>query len=268
MEIGSAFDSISSYLDNMNKGLGDKLFFLSTLPSDKKYIFVDFGCSDGMLIRLLSWLSPGNIYVGYDISEAMISLAKEKSTEDSPNITYTSNWETVADIVNKNPREYKTVIVLSSVVHEIYSYAENQLVIDSSFDKIMDIADYICVRDMMCSKNLDRYSDEETYNKVIKALEGNDSYLQDFEKHWGSIKRMKNLVHFLLKYKWTINWKREVNENYFPITIEEFLKKFEQDFNLIYFERFRNPFFEANWKKDFDIKLEDYTHVKMIFQLQ
>ena len=92
--------------------------------------------------------------------------------------------------------------------------------------------------------------------------------MRDFEYHWGSIRKMKNLVHYLLKYKWTINWKREVAENYFPITLEEFLKKFEQDFNLIYLERFRNPFLELHWQEDFGIKLDDYTHVKLIFQLK
>ncbi|MGA1049083.1 MAG: hypothetical protein ACO3UU_13830, partial [Minisyncoccia bacterium] len=41
--------------------------------------------------------------------------------------------------------------------------------------------------------------------------------LISFEKVWGSIfKDYRNFIHFLLKYRYTDNWEREVNENYLP----------------------------------------------------
>lgn len=38
-----------------------------------------------------------------------------------------------------------------------------------------------------------------------------------------------------MKYKWVENWAREVRENYFPITIEEFLSKVPNNYVIDYF---------------------------------
>lgn len=266
MEIGKSFINLDSYLENMAKGLEDKLFFMKYLPRNKNYIFLDFGCADGSLLQVL-YHNFGNkhIYVGYDISEQMIELANTKSFTNE--ILFTSDWKVVVDKIEHSEKHYKVVTILSSVVHEIYSYAKSEYDIKSTFLNIINYSDYICVRDMMYSKDLDRYADDEIYSRFPKDSE-KDVFLRDFEDRWGSIRNMKNLVHYLLKYKWKTNWKREVNENYFPVSIEDFLNIFKRDFNLIYFERFRVPYLEQYWKKDFDIELDDYTHLKAIFKLQ
>ena len=77
----------------------------------------------------------------------------------------------------------------------------------------------------------------------------------------------RTLSIFLLKYRWKINWERELNENYFPIFIEEFLKIMTEDtdYKLDYFEHFRIPFLVNEIKKDFNISLEDNTHIKAVF---
>ena len=75
------------------------------------------------------------------------------------------------------------------------------------------------------------------------------------------------MLHFLLKYRWKINWEREVAENYFPIFIEDFLE-IMKSYNIIYFERFRVQFLDDEIKKDFNIGLTDYTHVKGVFTLK
>ena len=265
MEVGNTFNDLQSYLDNMAKGLEDKLFFLKHLPRDKKYIFVDFGCADGSLIEAMYHMAPWHVYIGYDISKTMIVVAKNKFSQDSKNVLFTSDWTTVTNKIDNYPKNYQVITILSSVVHEIYSYAENSSEIDKTFSRIFEISDTICIRDMMCSKDFDRFADSELYEKVKLS---NNPLISDFEEHWGSITTVRNLIHFLLKYKWTINWDREVNENYFPIAIEDFLKMFEKDYNLVYLERFRNPFLELHWQEDFGIKLDDYTHVKLIFQLK
>lgn len=76
----------------------------------------------------------------------------------------------------------------------------------------------------------------------------------------------REVIHFLLKYRWKLNWEREVNENYFPITIEGFLEFFEGKYEINYLERFRVPFLDKCIKEDFDIELEDYTHIKAVFE--
>ena len=116
MEIGNTFDDLQSYLENMAKGLKDKLFFLEHLPSSRKYVFVDFGCADGTLIEALYHMYPWQSYIGYDISETMIKIAKTKFTQDSKNVLFTSDWTNVVDKIDSLGRDYQVVTILSSVV--------------------------------------------------------------------------------------------------------------------------------------------------------
>ena len=101
---------------------------------------------------------------------------------------------------------------------------------------------------------------------AVKRLRDNlniAKQVEDFERVAGPITDNKNLVHFLLKYRYLVNWNREVNENYFPVDIETFLRKFRKE-DIIYLERFRVPFLDECIAEDFGISLTDYTHVKLI----
>ena len=71
----------------------------------------------------------------------------------------------------------------------------------------------------------------------------------------------------MLKYRWKVNWDREVHENHFPIYVENLIKKItDKDFYKIdYLERFRVPFLDKCIKEDFGIELDDFTHIKAIF---
>ena len=242
-EVGLTFANIDSYNKEMSKGMEDKLFFLKELPNDT-YNFVDFGCADGMMINtLIHGLGTGHKYIGYDISETMIDLAK--SNYNGPangDVVFTNNWDNVIEEIecsNKN----KTVLILSSVIHEVYSI----------------------IRDMCPSNDIDRPSDKRISGNV--AGNANIKQLYEFMDVWGPIANNKNMIHFLLKYRWKVNWKREVNENYFPIYVEELLEKFKSvnGYNLDYFKRFRVPFLDKCIKEDFHIELNDYTHIKAIF---
>jgi trans-aconitate methyltransferase len=57
------------YLARMSKSLIDKIYFMDKVESN---IFVDFGCADGSVIRLLSQLFPEHYYIGYDCDPDMI----------------------------------------------------------------------------------------------------------------------------------------------------------------------------------------------------
>ena len=94
--------------------------------------------------------------------------------------------------------------------------------------------------------------------------------VEDFEKTHGSIWYEKNMYHFLLKYRWRVNWARECKENYFPITYQEIFEHIKNTpayykYNVDYFERFRVPFLDKCIKEDFGIELDQYTHIKAIF---
>ena len=268
MEIGAKFVDLSSYNENMAKGIEDKLFFLKHLEKDKEYIFVDFGCADGSLISAMYELfnkegCTKNKYVGYDISETMIDFAKTKFNFPTNDVTFTTDWDTVEEkLVQYNGK--KKVLVLSSVIHEVFSYAsEIKDILDFWGRVTHSDFDYVCIRDMMPSSDIDR----PTNIWVVTGFYENHGemyQLKDFEEKWGKITNNLNFVHFLLKYRWEINWNRELNENYFPMYVDDLPKNME-GYKLDYLERFRVPFLEECWEKDFGVKIDDYTHVKAIF---
>lgn len=277
MEVGIDFKNILSYNENMAKGMADKLFFLNKINfrKDESYLFVDFGCADGALLDSLYPIIESKgihaYYIGYDISDSMIELAKSKFSHFTSSVFFTTSWPEVMEKVNTYSN-MKSVLILSSVIHEVYSYAENNNDIDEFWDRTLNSNfNYICVRDMMVSKDINHTPDIDIFQFVennIPHFTDRMKYYKDFIKHWGSMNENKNFVHYLLKYRWTINWEREVNENYFPIYLEDFLKAFSEKYNISYLERFRVPFLEKCWKDDFDIEIKDYTHIKSIFELK
>ena len=281
MEVGINFKNLISYNENMAKSLEDKLYFLDKLniDSNKSYLFVDFGCADGTLINalyeILSSKGINAYYIGYDISDMMIDLSKTKSQIPYDCGFFTTSWDEV-NVKVKYSNNMESVLILSSVIHEVYSYAKPASNDISVFWRRVKNTGfkYICVRDMMCSNDINRTPGEE----ICKAIKercflGSDmnKLKRSFEDRWCEDKNifynLKWVIHFLLKYRWSINWNREVNEDYFPIYINEFLEKFNKKYNIIYFKRFRVPFLEKCWKEDFDISIKDYTHIKAMFEL-
>ena len=257
MEIGKPFKSIDSYNNAMAQSIEDKLFFLEKLPKED-YLFVDFGCADGTLINELQKLVPGSSFVGYDPSEEMLQRARLKT----PTVKYTNDWyEVIMEIKHSSK---KSVLILSSVIHEVYSYAESEQDIVNFWSRVQHTGfDYVVVRDMIPDKSIDRESEPEEEIKILRRC--NRDQLFEFESHFGLVSNNQNLVHFLLKYRYTVNWDREVNENYFPIYKDEFLEKFS-GFELTYIQPFKVVFLMCCIKKDFDIWLKDDTHIKAVFK--
>lgn len=283
MEIGGKFKDILYYNKNMAKSMEDKMFFTSMLPTSNEYIFVDFGCADGVMINALNEHYTQSYFFGYDISDSMIELAKSRIMDEDRNfgIYFTTDWnEIVRKIykINSHKGNRKVVLILSSVIHEIYSYAEGEDDINKFWSMITDSIpfDYICVRDMMYSNDLDRRCTSINDLFIFKHINQRQYWpinkISTFERLWTDYfngvasDNMKDLVQFLLKYKWVINWERELKENYFPISVEDFLKKMTKNFNIKYLERFRVPYLDDCFRKDFDIELEDNTHIKAIFE--
>ena len=273
MEVGKKFENLKVYNQNMAKGLEDKMFFLEHLPKEDGYVFVDFGCADGTLIdALYHSLSPRNQYIGFDISEQMIDLARTKISESPKNVLFTSDWNDVRYELLGNDK--KKVLILSSVVHEVYSYAKSREDIDTFWKRVLETGfDYICIRDMMVpSDTRTTTTDPSWINNINWDAKGcvPIKRREQFVNKWGPIGNKHVALHYLLKYRWQINWEREVNENYFPIDIEDFLKQFESRYNLDYFQRFVVPFIKNAIYEDFCITLgdDDFTHIKAIFSIK
>lgn len=73
-------------------------------------------------------------------------------------------------------------------------------------------------------------------------------------------------LHFLLKYTYTSNWEREVNENYFPVSIETVLKKIPKNYAITHKDLYVLPYKSSTIKNDFGILLKHSTHAKLIIE--
>jgi SAM-dependent methyltransferase len=262
------------YTEEMAKSLVDKLFFLDKVDAR---MFVDFGCADGTMLAFIDHVFPkGMTLVGYDINPKMIEAAK-KAHPDSA-ITFTSDWEEVRALVSEHreraPRgDGRVCLVLSSVLHELHSYADEQAIADA-FAKIWGEDgsglefDYVAIRDMMVSRATSRPSDMIAVARVQQVFEArHPGLLAQWEAKWGAIIENWSLVHFLLTYRYTANWEREFRENYLPKATEEFLAGIPEKFFPIFKEQFTLPFLRRRVKEDFGIALSDTTHIKLVLEL-
>lgn len=281
-EIGVNFNNLTFYNEQMRKSMEDKLFFLKLLPAEDNYVFVDFGCADGTMLNILSDMLEHNrnkySYIGYDISDTMINLAKANFHGDADtDIHYFTDWEDVEKqlktyITHTTYYEQKKyVLILSSVIHEVYSYSDMKQILEFWYHVTNTNFDYIVVRDMCPTTDIDRPTDEfmlHTLNNMIRDREPYNTLINDFEAIHGSIENNKNFIHFLLKYRYQINWEREVKENYFPIYVEDLLTAItgEEKYRIMYIKRFIVPFIKKQIYNDFRVDVRDFTHIKAIFK--
>ena len=253
--IEKAITDYSCYNENMKKSLLDKIFFIDKI--DTKLI-VDYGCADGILISFLSKLFPDYEYIGYDVDESMIELAN-KNCKGMKNCFFTTDWNKII----KKIKGRNATVLLSSVIHEIYAYGTRKDV-DNMWNRIFGEFQYIVIRDMIPSISINKRSDINDVCKVMKKSNG--EHLREFEQVFGSIEENKNLIHYLLKYRYTNNWSREVKENYFPLSREELLTSIPDDYNIEFHEHFVLPFIKSTVLRDYDILIKDNTHLKLILK--
>jgi SAM-dependent methyltransferase len=176
--MNSIFD-IEKYTSGMKKSLLDKSFFLDKVKSN---IFVDYGCADGTLIKFMNSIFPDYIYYGFDISSDMLSKAKD---EASDNMFFTDRFEDILEDFSNSiwHSDNSKTLILSSIIHEIYSYGSSND-INLFWDRVFNLNfDYIVIRDMMLSENIELNSDIN--DEISVKRETNKSNLKDFELKWG-----------------------------------------------------------------------------------
>lgn len=243
---------ITGYVQKMEKSLLDKMFFMDKIfdPVDN---ILDFGCANGVLIRALSYLFPEYRYIGYDISEDMIDLAKNTVADAK----FFSDWNEIKAEPNK------TLLNISSTLHEVYHYGTEDS-INEFWDRVFNSGfKYIAIRDMMLSDRIKLMSDEAD---VAKAKSLFPEKLKEYENIWGPVNIRFNLIHYLLKYRYDKNWDREVRENYLPVTVEALLEKIPANYEIVYKEHYTLPFIKQQIKTDSGIILNDFTHFKLLIK--
>jgi 23S rRNA U2552 (ribose-2'-O)-methylase RlmE/FtsJ len=227
------------YIEGMKMSMEDKLFFVNKLDFD---VIVDFGCANGTFLSLIQNMKPGVKLIGYDLDDTRISKAESVIGGEA---FLTSRWEQVVLELSKyeNP-----LLNLSSVIHEVYSYSHSS-VIKKFWEQQVFGGNFkwITIRDM------------------IPSVEIHKSELKSFEDKWSPIdNNYRTLVHFLLKYRYTDNWDRELNENYLPVSLETVKKKIPSSYKITYEQDFIVPFIKDKVMEDFGITIKHSTHTKMI----
>jgi hypothetical protein len=101
---------------------------------------------------------------------------------------------------------------------------------------------------------------------VEKARKLYPEKLAEYESIWGSIEERHNLIHYLLKYSYTENWEREVNENYLPLKVESLLRMIPEEYEIVYSEHYVLPYVKQQIKRDSGIDLKDATHFKILLK--
>ena len=202
-------NNISIYNERMDKSIEDKLWFINKVDAD---IYVDFGCANGNLLKHLSYIhqKQGKTdiqYIGYDNNDEMLELARQNCNRFK-NISFTNDFVNVRrlyNITSTDEKDKKVCLILSSVLHEVYSYSNGEEKEDF-WKSIYDLEfDYIAIRDM--TSGIDMFTFRPNVSRTLEYQimtvkeKANQQQLLDFQRYWGRINSLHNLTHFLLKYK-------------------------------------------------------------------
>lgn len=252
-----AIKNYEHYNTEMEKALADKLFFTEYIKDCKT--FIDFGCADGALLMEMKKRLPEVQFAGMDMDAEMLEQAADKL----PGAVFKQT--TIPEVLEGI--DYSgAAINFSSVFHEVYSYcSETQI---KTFWDTLNSADYqyIIIRDMSCNISPAELADSEDVKKIY-AKNQLDWQIKEFEDIWGSIKYKRNMIHFLLKYRYLYNWSREVRENYIPLNSATLLDNIAMDnYDIVYREEFTLPFIKQSVFESFGIELKDCTHQKIILK--
>ena len=175
------------YTARMQKSVYDKMFFVDKIFDKNIDTFIDFGCADAELICHLRVFMPDVRFIGYDINDEFL----EKAHKKAPFAEFYSDWNDI----KVDPS--RTIVNLSSVLHEIYHYGSHEE-IEQFWDRLRKPGfAYITIRDMFMPQALPCGNLWRT--KVLDA--GYGEKLRDFESHWGPVHTTIDMMHFLLKYK-------------------------------------------------------------------
>ena len=229
----------ATYLSRMRKTFVDKAWFMKMLPEDVTAI-VDFGCADGSFMEYLREDFPEYKYIGIENNQKFAEESQQKGF---------ATFESIDELVrSRKLMGETTVLVLNSVLHEVYSYADPE-----KFWKEVDRLSpkYIAIRDMHCTDYATFGSSTKKELACAFMEMGMQKEWLDFEHEWGKIDDGHTATHFLLKYFYTENWMREVKEDYLPFTFKDLHKALRKiGYDLKFQEFYGLPWLKAKWAKD------------------
>lgn len=260
--------NLDTYTTEMAKSVWDKAFFMDKIPGVK--CIIDFGCADGAMIRFLAPLFPDITFVGFDISDKMISMARSKKPF-YPNVMFFKHHTDVIDyakrITTYDPSEI--CINFSSVLHEVFSSTDGRDTIIEMVDELQP--KYITIRDMYCDDPVEFFSMERVGTLVdsIAAYEDGDinQRFREFTDKFGTLKNWRDAAHLMMKLQWKHNgWEEELKENYFSWTLDDIFKLCPH-YSTMFECRYQLPYLTEQWKLHYNWYNPDiHTHAQFILR--
>lgn len=257
---------VLSYINSMSTTLYDKCWWIDKLPSGIDTV-VDFGCAQGDLAVFINRIYPNKFkYIGVDNSPEMLSLALHNHKLHFPNIN-SEFLDSISD-VSSHCEPASTVLVLNSVMHEVFSYlsdTERDALFGGLFGlgfRCIAIRDMYMNRGVRCSYGIFNAVQCSKYGEQWKEFR--DICLKrggDFENPHIS------MSEFLLKYRYIDNWQREKAETYLwqwdnLLTRQGLLHRYENRFE----HNFLIPYIKDRIRSDFGFEWNYCTHKKLLLQ--
>lgn len=279
-DIKNAINNYDVYVSRMKNTYYDKCWWINHIPENIDKI-IDFGCADAGIFKFIDDMYPERFtYIGIDENEEMLKIAREKYAGNNRVSFYTSFDEITNWMSSMN-----TILILNSVMHELFSYKSHTELIDFIEDIRKLQPTYIAIRDMHINKIIEP--------SAVAVFANDFSVLmpKKFVEPFTDFKAMTDFseedfnfyLEFLLKYFYTENWTREVKERYlwdwssfFKNTLCKNTKYFSDclgdyrpnyRYSVEYEENFSIRFLQDKWMKDFGMgRLDTHTHKKMLLK--
>ena len=253
-------NNIDLYNERMKKSFLDKLFFLDKVESN---VFIDFGCADGNLIKIMSSLFPEKFYIGIDSNPKMEKLFKE-SLKDVPNVLFYKNIKEMVEghfLRYVDPEFNKPCIILSSVLHEIADKKELFKEISSC-----EYIKTIVVRDM-CFDIPDSHTSNmsKEFQGALEVLHPKIRAIYSETTGHNALKALEMI--FKQEYVGNAD-EKELAEKYFSLSPLDFSDILDKDFHTVYSEFYLLHYWRELIKKkyNFDLQGNYTTHVKLILE--
>lgn len=251
------------YQERMSKSIPDKVTWTKWIRSSDYQYVLDYGCAEGKVLKRIAQKYPRKTYIGYDINANVIETAKKKF----PGGFFSTDWDEAV----KRCDPAQTVLMLTGVIHEVYSYLPKEE-IDAFWQRVYGSGfRYIFVRDWLVSERwFGKPVPQGVQDLICKRAP--ETQLHEFSTHLGDhcgpLGTYDRLIHFLLKYKFTENWVHEIEEDYLSVSLEHFLNRIPDNYLQEYGQHYILPYIKAQIRKDFGYYPAFQTHYKAILRLR
>lgn len=245
------------YNERMEAGIKDKLWFVDNLLPEINTI-IDFGCADCALGKALEHYYPNQFrYIGIDNDARMRELSAERGF---------TVVDLLAGLYPLNIDYDKTVIIFSSVMHELLSYRGEYNTIQILKEVATIGFKQIAIRDMSANYYIDLEDIIKNSEEIIKNSPWFPRY-KDFIDYCKEYREDKSnwQLEFFLKYDYSENWQREKAERYLwnwdQITFSILHYAYNEDYNCT----FRIPYQVRKIRKEFGFTIPFDTHRKILY---